>query len=142
MYEQARLDRNDMWGEEIVEIADGRDADYEIGANGQTVQVKENVLRSRLRMEGRQWVMARLAPQQWGDRQQIDMKADMLLQMPEEQRVKKALELLDMVREVVNRPKQPRQIVYDPQDGDELAEQERRQRLHEQQGAEEGEIGR
>jgi terminase small subunit-like protein len=142
MYEQARLDRNDMWGEEIVEIADGRDADYEIGANGQTVQVKENVLRSRLRMEGRQWVMARLAPQQWGDRQQIDMKADMLLQMPEEQRVKKALELLDMVREVVNRPKQPRQIVYDPQDGDELAEQERRQRLLEQQGAEEDGIGR
>ena len=100
------------------------------------------MLRSRLWMEGRQWVMARLAPQQWGDRQQIDMKADMLLQMPEEQRVKKALELLDMVREVVNRPKTPRQIVYDPQDGDELAEQERRQRLLEQRGAEEGEIGR
>src|ERR1051325_6484799 len=58
MYEQARLDRNDMWGEEIVEIADGRGADYEIGANGKTVHVKENVLRSRLRMEGRQWVMA------------------------------------------------------------------------------------
>ena len=141
MYEQARLDRNDMWGEEIVEIADGRGADYEIGANGKTVQVKEAVLRSRLRMEGRQWVMARLAPQQWGDRQQIDMKADMLLQMPEEQRVKKALELLDMVREVVNRPKERRPIVYNSEDGDELAEQERRRRLLEQQ-AEEGEIGR
>ena len=51
-----------------------------------------------------------------------------------------ALELLDMVREVVNRPKQRRPIVYNSEDGDELAEQERRQRLLEQQ-AEEGEIG-
>ena len=145
MYEQARLDRNDMWGEEIVEIADGRDADYEIGANGQTVQVKENVLRSRLRMEGRQWVMSRLAPQQWGERQQVDLKADMLLQMPEEQRVKKALELLDMVREVVNRPKERRPIRYDNTDGDILAEQERQERERQRQleyQPEEGEIGR
>jgi terminase small subunit-like protein len=145
MYEQARLDRNDMWGEEIVEIADGRDADYEMGPTGKAVPVKENVLRSRLRMEGRQWVMARLAPQQWGERQQIDMKADMLLQMPEEQRVKKALELLDMVREVVNRPKERRPIRYDDTDGDILAEQERQERERQRRleyQPEEGEIGR
>jgi hypothetical protein len=77
------------------------------------------------------------------------------MHLNEEERVRRALHLLGMVREVVEREKQvkleaaagPRRIVYDPTDGDELAEQERRERreremaeMAEEQGA--GGIGR
>jgi hypothetical protein len=138
---QARETRTDLLAEQCLDIADDGGQDWQEDSKGKQKLDPEAVLRSRLPVDARQWQMARLDPRLWGDRQQVDVKADMLLQMPEEQRVKKALELLDMVREVVNRPKERRPIVYDSEDGDELAEQERRQRLLEQR-AEEGEIGR
>jgi terminase small subunit-like protein len=134
--------RVDWMTEEMLDIADDATNDWELDRDGNPKKLdREAVGRSKLRLEARQWLAERLDPQQWGERQQIDMKADMLLQMPEEQRVKKALELLDMVREVVNRPKGPRPIVYNSEDGDVLAEEERRQRLLEQQ-EDDGGIGR
>jgi hypothetical protein len=44
------------------------------GARRNVYPVREAVHRSKLRMEGRQWVMSRLLPQQWGEKQQIDVK--------------------------------------------------------------------
>jgi terminase small subunit-like protein len=151
-YEQARETRTLVWGEEIIEIADDLKGDYRQRRDGKTVQNKESVLRSKLRIEARQWVMARLDPRLWGDRQQIDVKADWM-QLSEEERVRKAMNLLGMVREVVEREKQakleaaagPRRITYDATDGDLLAEEEQRererQRRLEEEGGEDG-IGR
>ena len=68
--------------------------------------------RSKLRMEGRQWVMARLLPQQWGDRQQIDLKDDWAL-LTLEERERKADELIAMIREVrQGPPSEPPALVY------------------------------
>jgi terminase small subunit-like protein len=133
-----------LGGEEIIEIADDLKGDYRQGRDGKAVHNKESVLRSKLRIEARQWAMARLDPRLWGDRQQIDFKADWM-QLSEEERVRKAMNLLGMAREVVEREKQmklrgPRVITYDPQDGDELAEQELRER-REREMAEEQEAG-
>jgi len=145
-YAQARAMRVDWMTEEMLDIADDATNDWELDRDGKPKKLdREAVGRSKLRLDARQWLAERLDPQQWGDRRQIDMKADMLLQMPEEQRVKKALELLDMVREVVNRPKERRPIRYDNTDGDILAEQERQERERQRQlehQPEEGEIGR
>src|ERR1041384_2083711 len=71
LYEQARLDRLDTLAEEMIDIADGRGAEHEVTANGTTISVTESVLRSRVKIAGRQWLMARLMPQQWGDRQEV-----------------------------------------------------------------------
>lgn len=157
MYEQARLDRVDTWSEEMIDIADYRGGDYKLAMtdkNGKPlideegnptakpILVKENVLRSKLRIETRQWNISRLNPQQWGDRQQIDLKADWV-RLSEEERVRKAMRLLGMVREVVEREKRlqiegPRPITYDPTDGDELAEQEQREKARRAREADEG----
>ena len=68
----------------------------------------------------------------WGDRQQIDLKDDWS-NLTEAERVRKALVMLDMAEEMVNRGPvialEPRRIEYDPTDGDELADAERRKRL-------------
>jgi hypothetical protein len=67
----------------------------------------------------------------WGDRQTVDMRHDWA-GLTVEQRVAKVMYLLGRVREAIERNKQldaPRKpIVYDPTDGDELAEKERRER--------------
>jgi hypothetical protein len=105
--------RCDNWAEEIVDIADNRDGDYELTLKGNVYQVREAVHRSKLRMEGRQWVMSRLLPQQWGERQQIDIKNDFAL-MSEDQRIAKALELIGIVREITGPRPQPPPLRYDP----------------------------
>ena len=50
---------------DLLEIADDTDRDYREGRNGQELPNKELVLRSKARIESRQWLMARRAPQQW-----------------------------------------------------------------------------
>jgi hypothetical protein len=95
--------RCDNWAEEIVDIADHRDGDYEISKDGKAYQVREAVHRSKLRMEGRQWVMSRLLPQQWGDKQQINIKDDWSL-LSEDERRRRADELISMIRELREPP--------------------------------------
>jgi hypothetical protein len=80
--------------------------------------------------------MARLDARLWGDRQEIDLKHDWS-NLTEAERVRKAMQMLDMAEELVNRGPvidlEPRRIEYDPTDGDELADAERRKRLEQQE---------
>jgi len=81
---------------------------------------KEQMLRSKIRIESRQWLMARRAPQQWGDKQSVDVSANIMLLSPEE-RVQKALQLFDLTEKFVERARKPvggGPLVYDP--GDDL----------------------
>jgi hypothetical protein len=60
--------------------------------------------------------MARRDPQQWGDKQSLDVSANIMLLTPEE-RVQKALQLFDLMEKFVERERnsiadQP--LVYDP----------------------------
>ena len=82
-YTCARDVRADIaFGEQILDIADDTSEDWKTAANGREVVNKELVLRSKLRIEARQFHMSRLHPQQWGDRQQIDVKSDTSVRCP------------------------------------------------------------
>jgi hypothetical protein len=81
---------------------------------------KELVLRSKLRIEARQFHMSQLHPQQWGDKQQIDVKNDWTL-LSEDERRRKADELIQMIRELREPPMRPPPLVYRPEEAqDEL----------------------
>lgn len=71
-YAQAMEDRADYLADEIVEIADDAEGDYVLVA-GDLVFVKENVQRSKLKVETRKWVASKLRPIKYSERQQIDL---------------------------------------------------------------------
>ncbi len=78
-YARARELQMDSWADDIIEIVDDASGDYvdRIGKNGETERVidPESVQRSRLRVDGRKWLMARLAPKRFGDKVAVDVNA-------------------------------------------------------------------
>jgi hypothetical protein len=120
---RAREIRGDfIFGEEIVDIADNTADDWQYNKKTGKLSVnKELVLRSKIRIEARQFHMSRLHPQQWGDRQQIDVKNDWAL-LTEEERRRKADELIVMIRELQAPPMQPPPLVYRPEEAPEEPE--------------------
>jgi hypothetical protein len=109
---RAREIRGDYtFGEEILDIADDSTNDWVTAKNGALMPNKELVLRSKLRIEARQFHMSRLHPQQWGERQQLDVRDDWSL-LTLEERGRKADELIAMIRELREPPMQPPPLVY------------------------------
>ena len=68
-YARARELQAEHWAEEIIEIADDSRNDF-IEKEGRAAleAESENINRSRLRVDTRKWLMARLAPKKYGDR--------------------------------------------------------------------------
>jgi terminase small subunit-like protein len=112
-YERARdIRANAAFAEQQLEIADNVSDDWSFNPDSGKLSVKkEAMLRSKIRIETRQWQMARRHPQEWGDRQQIDIKNDWAL-LTEEERRRKAEELLSMIREIQAPPEQPPSLAY------------------------------
>jgi hypothetical protein len=110
---RAREIRGDFsFGEQILDIADNTADDWRYNEKTGKLSVnKELVLRSKIRIEARQFHMARLLPQQWGDKQTIDVKSDWSL-LTEDERGRKADELIAMIRELREPPPQPPPLVY------------------------------
>src|SRR5262252_8951521 len=109
---RAREIRADFsFGEQILDIADDSRNDWLIAKNGKQIPNKELVLRSKLRIEARQFHMSRLHTQTWGDKQTVDIKNDWNL-LTEEERRRKADELIAMIRELRQPPMQPPPLVY------------------------------
>ena len=79
--------------------------------NGKLIPNKELVLRSKLRIAARQLHMSRLQPQTWGDRQKLDIKSDWSL-LTEDERRRRAEELIGMIRELREPPPQPPPLIY------------------------------
>ena len=73
-YAQARESQADYYFEEMLEIADGDEGDMLLDKDGNpTGKVNhENINRSRLRVDTRKWIVARLAPKKYGDRIEFD----------------------------------------------------------------------
>jgi hypothetical protein len=73
-YAQARESQADYYFEEMLEIADTTDGDMLLDKDGNpTGKVNhENINRSRLRVDTRKWIVARLAPKKYGDRVEFD----------------------------------------------------------------------
>jgi hypothetical protein len=113
---QARETRTDLLAEQILDIADDGGQDWHEDSKGKKKLDREAVLRSRLRVDARQWQMARLDPRLWGDKQSLDVSASIMMLTPEE-RVQKALALFDLMEKFVERERNPvggGPLVYDP----------------------------
>src|SRR5438045_8229800 len=91
----------------LFRSADNVSEDWSFNPDSGKLPVKkEAMLRSKLRIETRQWQMTRRHPQEWGDRQQIDVKNDWAL-LTEDERRRRAEELITMIQEIKNPPQGP-----------------------------------
>jgi hypothetical protein len=77
MYARAKDNQADLLAEEILEIADDGSNDFMTivkGDESYTVENKELVNRSRLRIDARKWYAAKLRPNKYGDK--LDVTTD------------------------------------------------------------------
>ena len=74
-YARAREAQADYWAEEIIEISDDDKQDAITDAeSGNTKINSEFVARSRLRVDTRKWLMARMAPKKYGDKLDVEQR--------------------------------------------------------------------
>lgn len=75
-YVRAREIQAENWADEILEIADDGTNDWieKEGKNGNIYKAlnAEHVQRSRLRVDSRKWLMSKLLPKKYGDKQQME----------------------------------------------------------------------
>src|SRR3954463_4417905 len=111
-YAQARALRVDWMTEEMLDIADDAASDWALDKEGNPKKVdREAVLRSRLGLETRKWLAARLDPKQWGERQQLDIHNDWSL-LPLEERERRADEIIQMVKDIESMTYVPKPLEY------------------------------
>lgn len=65
-YARAQEDRTAAMAEDMLEIADGEERDADVHAD---------VQRDKLRIDTRKWLMSKMAPKRYGDKQEIDHKS-------------------------------------------------------------------
>lgn len=68
LYYKAKKAQMDYLSEEMLEIADDTSKDYKKNKNGDIVGNNELVNRSRLKIDTRKWLMAKLLPRVYGDK--------------------------------------------------------------------------
>ena len=94
-YTKAMAARADAWFEDIVDIADDSSNDYIETEEGERFN-SEHVNRSRLRIDARKWMIARMLPKKYGDNK-VGASSEIDLEI-------KKLELEKLKREI-NPPK-------------------------------------
>jgi len=73
-YARATKIRADVLFEEIFEIADDISRDNTENSKGETIENKEWVNRSRLRIDSRKWALSKMLPKKYGDK--LDLTSD------------------------------------------------------------------
>jgi len=76
-YAQAKVESAEAMAEDIIDIADDGTNDYmeRMDEEGNAVGYKfngEHVQRSKLRVDTRKWLMSKMMPKKYGDKQQVD----------------------------------------------------------------------
>lgn len=71
-YAQARARGVEVLADEILDLSDDSSRDVHIGEDGQKIVDHEAIARSRLRVDSRKWLLSKLLPQTYGDRQQLE----------------------------------------------------------------------
>jgi hypothetical protein len=66
-YARAREAQADYWAEEIIDISDDGSRDVVV-VDGVEKTNQDVIARSRLRVDTRKWLMARMAPKKYGDK--------------------------------------------------------------------------
>lgn len=75
-YARARDIRADILAEEILEIADDKEHDTVIDDNGNEKPNTEWITRSKLRVDARKWLMAKMQPKKYGDKIEVDNQGE------------------------------------------------------------------
>jgi hypothetical protein len=70
-YAHAREAQADALADEILDIADDSRGDVEVDADGIARTNQERVARSKLRVDARKWMAAKLKPKVYGEKQEI-----------------------------------------------------------------------
>ncbi len=80
MYVRAREDQADTLADEIVAIADdGSNDTYE--KDGVVLTNQDVVARSRLRVDARKWVAAKLKPKKYGDKVDVEHSGGLIVKI-------------------------------------------------------------
>ncbi len=69
-YARAREAQAEVRADEIVDIADDDTNDFTADKDGKIVANNEHIQRSRLRVDARKWIAAKLLPKRYGDKLQ------------------------------------------------------------------------
>ncbi len=69
-YARAREAQAEVRADEIVDIADDDTNDFAADKDGKIVANSEHIQRSRLRVDARKWIAAKLLPKRYGDKMQ------------------------------------------------------------------------
>ena len=67
-YARAREAQAEIRADEIVDIADDDTGDFTADKDGKLVANSEHIQRSRLRVDARKWIAAKLLPKRYGDK--------------------------------------------------------------------------
>jgi len=67
-YAHAREAQADSWADDIIEISDDGQNDTYTDGDGNERTNQDVIARSRLRVDTRKWLMARMAPKKYGDK--------------------------------------------------------------------------
>ena len=67
-YARAREAQADSWADDIVQISDDGENDTYKDEDGHERVSQDVIARSRLRVDTRKWLMARMAPKKYGDK--------------------------------------------------------------------------
>lgn len=69
-YDKAKQESTDAMAEDILDISDDGTNDY-TSVDGKLVANKEHVQRSRLRVDTRKWLMAKMKPKKYADKMDV-----------------------------------------------------------------------
>ena len=69
-YARAREAQAEIRADEIVDIADDASGDFTADKDGKLAANNEHIQRSRLRVDARKWIAAKLLPKRYGDKLQ------------------------------------------------------------------------
>lgn len=78
-YEFAMQMRADLYADEIISIADDGLNDTYLDDEGNARTNADVVARSKLRVDARKWYASKLAPKKYGERQQVDLNANVAM---------------------------------------------------------------
>lgn len=79
-YARACEDRADAIFDEMLEIADDGTNDTFEGEDGMRLLDRDHVQRSKLRVETRKWMLGKMAPKKYGERQHIEHSGSITLE--------------------------------------------------------------
>ena len=71
-YARAKRQQCEFLAEEILEISDDSSLDVAFTEDGKPFVDKEHINRSRLRVDTRKWILSKLKPKKYGDKQQVE----------------------------------------------------------------------